>query len=46
MANKLPTEHVGGQLGITRRSNIVKRALDLKTCFNCKYDYQRAECEV
>jgi hypothetical protein len=45
MANKLLAARSGGQVGIKWPENFIKRTPELKTRFNRKYNYQRAQCE-
>src|ERR1700722_5102862 len=45
MANKLLAAHRKDKVGVNWASNFVKRTPELKTRFNCKYDYQRAQNE-
>jgi hypothetical protein len=45
MANNLLSDCAGGKVGIKWPSKFVERTPELKTCFNRKYDYQRAKCE-
>ena len=45
MANKLLANRGNNRVGIKWPTNFVRRTPELKTCFNRKYDYKRAQCE-
>jgi hypothetical protein len=45
MANRLLATRDTLRVGARWASNFVKRRLELRTCFQRKYDYQRAKCE-
>ena len=45
MANKLLAAQDSSKVGVKQALNLVRQALELKTCFNCKYNYQRAKNE-
>ncbi|RFN47269.1 hypothetical protein FIE12Z_8482 [Fusarium flagelliforme] len=45
MANRLLADRDASPIGINWASNFVKRQPELKTCFQRRYDYQRAKCE-
>ena len=45
MANLLLAERGAPSIRINWAGNFVKRRPELKTKFNCKYDYKRAQCE-
>ncbi|PHH56253.1 hypothetical protein CFIMG_007201RA00001 [Ceratocystis fimbriata CBS 114723] len=45
MANRLLADRDASPVGKRWASNFIKRQPDLKTCFNRRYDYERAKCE-
>ena len=45
MANRLLTTRDAPRVGTRWAYNFVKRRPELRTCFQRKYDYQRAKCE-
>ncbi|KFZ19758.1 hypothetical protein V501_00528 [Pseudogymnoascus sp. VKM F-4519 (FW-2642)] len=45
MANRLLATRDAPRVGSRWASNFVKRRVELQTCFQRKYDYQRAKCE-
>jgi hypothetical protein len=44
-ANRLLTDRDASPVGKRWAINFIKRQLELKTCFQRRYDYQRAKCE-
>ncbi|KAL2885056.1 hypothetical protein HOO65_080006 [Ceratocystis lukuohia] len=45
MANRLLADRDASPVSKRSASNFIKRQPDLKTCFNRRYDYERAKCE-
>ena len=45
MANQLLRARDASDVGQRWAHNFVQRRPELRTCFACKYDYQRAKCE-
>ncbi|KAL2884948.1 hypothetical protein HOO65_090243 [Ceratocystis lukuohia] len=45
MANRLLADRDALPVSKRRGSNCIKRQPDLKTCFNRRYDYERAKCK-
>ena len=43
MANKLLAAQDSSKVSVKWALNLVRQTLELKTRFNCKYDYQRAK---
>ena len=45
MANKLLATQDSSKVSVKQALNLIRQTLELKTCFNYKYDYQRAKNE-